>query len=351
MEWYKIKNMAEGSELKAEINIFEQIGYDWWDGSGVTAKGFIDAVNALGELDEIHINMSTPGGAVFDALPIYNYLKGHKAKVIVNNFGMIASAGTVIAMAADVINMPSNTIFMIHDPASYAAGNADEMRKAADTLDTIKDGIVSAYVEKTGLSAEKVSELMTAETYMTAQDALDYGFVDSLGDDIEATNSHDMKLVKANAEVKAQAKRITALTEQLGEKEQTIAAQKTEIENLKNPEPRARAEAQAVIEACNKASFKNLAVGFIENGYTIDQVTAQLERAGKIQNVCAAAGLDGSVLAIVNEADPVEMVRVAIVEAQAALDQDTNNQRTPGSGSNGRVINSADIYEKRKQGK
>lgn len=351
MTWFQIKNMAEGESRRAEINIFAEIGYDWWDGSGTTAKGFIDAVNALGDLTEIVLNINSPGGDVYDGLTIYNYLKAHDAKVIVNVMGMAASIASVIAMAADDLNMPANTMLMIHDPMSYTAGNADEMRKMAETLDKVKEGLVSAYVDKTGMSAEEIGELMSKETYLTAKEALEYGFADSQGDDVQIVNSHDMKQIRAAAEQKAQSfvnaqkdKQIVNLNEQLTEA-------RAEIETLKNPTPPAKAEAKSIITACKAAKFTDLSVALIQRELTDSQVTAQIERAEKIRNVCTAASLGDSVMAIVNEADPVEMVRVAITETQAVLDQDINNQHSPRSGvHNGRAIDSKAIYSKRKQG-
>jgi ClpP class serine protease len=107
-------------------------------------------------------------------------LKRHSATKTVYIDGLAASIASVIAMAGDKIIMPKNAMMMIHKCWTIALGNADDMRKMADDMDKIDESIIAAYVEKTGMETDDIIELMTDETWMTAQDALDYGFADEI---------------------------------------------------------------------------------------------------------------------------------------------------------------------------
>jgi hypothetical protein len=94
--------------------------------------------------------------------------------------GLAASIASVIAMAGDRVIMPKNALMMVHNPWGLAIGDAEDLRKEAEILDTIKETIVSAYQDKTGLERDDIIELMEAETWLTAQDALDWGFIDEI---------------------------------------------------------------------------------------------------------------------------------------------------------------------------
>ncbi len=352
MTWYKIRNAVEGDSSRAEINIFEQIGKDWWDDSGVTAKEFIDDVNALGDVSEITLNINSPGGSLYDGLTMYNFLKAHSAVIVVNVMGMAASSASVLAMSADKgkLFMPANTILMIHDPETYAGfGNAEVFRKAASTLDTVKSGIVGVYVERSGLSEDEVWDLMKDETYLTAEKAIELGLADTKGDDVQISNSHDSSKFKMQAQHQAleisnaqKDSQIVGLTEKL-------EAATNEIALLRNPEDLVKADPKVVIAACEAANFKNLSVPFLERGLSEEQVSSQLAQADNIRSIFVAASLSNCVEAVVSESDPIDMMRVAVTEVLASYDSDIHGQYSPGSGvSDGCALNSAAIYAKRK---
>jgi len=182
--WYEIK--AKGDKA-AEISIFDEIGY--W---GVTAKQFTKDLKALGEVETINVSINSPGGSVSEGNAIYNALKKHKATVNVSIEGVALSMGSVIAMAGDHVGIAENALFMVHDPLSGAYGNAEELRKLADVLDKFKEGLVSSYVKKTGKTAEEISDIMSEETWFTAQEAVDAGFADEVTDSVEANASFDL---------------------------------------------------------------------------------------------------------------------------------------------------------------
>lgn len=175
--------MTKGYEIKsqgkeAEILIFEEIGAGFF--GGISAKQFAEDLKALGDVDLINVRINSPGGQVFDAHAIFNTLLRHKARVEVDIDGMALSAAAVVAMAGDEVRMAENAMFMIHDPWILTMGSAPELREVADTLDKIRSTIVASFAGRRGLDAEHVSELMAAETWMTAQEALDEGFIDSM---------------------------------------------------------------------------------------------------------------------------------------------------------------------------
>ncbi len=181
-QWYKINNAAEET---AEIMIFEQIGKDFWTGDGIDAKSFVNDLKGV-KAKKINIDINSPGGSVFDGNAIYNALKAHKAHKHVKISGIAASISSVIAMAGDTIEMPENAMMMIHDPWSFAMGNSDEMMKQAEVLDKIKEGLVSAYVNRTGNDEKTVSKWMTDETWLTAKEAKEHGFCDTIMGKVEA---------------------------------------------------------------------------------------------------------------------------------------------------------------------
>lgn len=192
-KYWSIKNMAAET---AEILIYEQIGKNWWDDSGVSAKDFIEDVQSRGVLKFITLRINSNGGSVFEGLPIYNFLKNHSAEITVYIDGIAASIASVIAMAGDKIIMPENAFVMIHNPTGEVYGEAEDMRKMADDLEKVKLGIVSAYRDKTGLEDADISELMNDETYFTASEALEKGFIDEVAGTVKIAANLDLSMFK-----------------------------------------------------------------------------------------------------------------------------------------------------------
>lgn len=177
-QWYAIQ--AKAGEKRAKINIYEQIGESFWE-EGISAKNFIAELDAL-DVDAIDLHINSPGGSVFDGTAIYNSLKAHKANVIVTVDGIAASIASVIVMAGDTVRMPENAMLMIHDPYGMAVGSSSVMRKAADTLEKIKDGIVSIYANKTKKDRAEIQQMMADETWISANEAVELGFADVVVD-------------------------------------------------------------------------------------------------------------------------------------------------------------------------
>lgn len=173
--WYQI--LAQENKT-AKILIYERIGENFW-GEGVSAKQFVKDLQAL-DVDNIDLHINSPGGNVFDGNAIYNALMAHKAVIDVKIDGIAASIASVVAMSGDTVEMPENAMLMLHDPSGGVIGTAEDMLKMAEALDKIKTGLVSAYRGKSGRENDEISEMMTEETWLTAREALDYGFADKI---------------------------------------------------------------------------------------------------------------------------------------------------------------------------
>lgn len=129
---------------------------------------------------DITVWINSPGGDCIAAAQIYNMLMDYKGDVTVKIDGIAASAASVIAMAGTTVLMSPVSMMMIHNPMTMAFGNHEEMAKAIEMLDAVKDSIINAYEIKTGLTRAKLSHLMDAETWMDAGKAVELGFADSM---------------------------------------------------------------------------------------------------------------------------------------------------------------------------
>lgn len=176
--WYSIKAKGAG---QAEILIYEEIG-----GWGISARRFANDLKALGDISHIDLRIHSPGGDVFEGMAIYNLLDSHPATVTVHIDGLAASMASVIAMAGDTVLMPENAMMMVHKPWGIQGGDADEMRRYADLLDKVEDNLVSAYVKKTGKSADEIKALLKEETWMGGREAVAAGFADQTTESLTA---------------------------------------------------------------------------------------------------------------------------------------------------------------------
>lgn len=185
--WYEIKNAADDV---AEVYIYDQIGEDWF-GEGVTAKKFVEELNAL-KVARIDLHLNSPGGSVFDGVAIHNALLRHQATVTTYIDGLAASIASIIALAGERVVMADNALFMIHNPWGVAYGDSEELRKYADTLDKIRDTLVNTYAAKTGMGRDEIVAALNAETWYTAQEAQAAGFVDEVSAPLQIAASFDL---------------------------------------------------------------------------------------------------------------------------------------------------------------
>jgi ATP-dependent protease ClpP protease subunit len=161
----------------AVLQIFDQIGEDWFGGSGISAKAFSDALQSVGP-GPLVVEINSPGGNVWDGLAIYNMLRGRQAPVTTRVVGIAASIASIIALAGDSIEMAEASLFMIHDPSGMVAGTSDDMRKMANALDQHAEILAGIYTKRTGKTSAQIRAAMTAETWFTAQEAIQFGLAD-----------------------------------------------------------------------------------------------------------------------------------------------------------------------------
>ncbi|MCT4388762.1 Clp protease ClpP [Leuconostoc pseudomesenteroides] len=164
----------------AQIDIFGDIVSEKWFDEETSATSFRDALKELGDVSTINLSINSGGGSVFDGIAIYNMLKSHKATVNVYIEGLAASIASVIAMAGDTITMRSGSMMMVHMPWTLSQGNAEEMRKTADTLEKTGDSIVDIYSERTGITSDEIRNIMNDETWLSAEEAVDQGWATKL---------------------------------------------------------------------------------------------------------------------------------------------------------------------------
>lgn len=221
MKWFTAEVMP-GESKRAHVVIDHPIGSDWapdWinDFMGEKpAKEFIEAVEALGDLDDIDLEINSPGGDVASGIRIFNYLRNHKATVHVRVTGMAASIATVIMMAGNTRTMAVGATIMTHRAASLMIGyfTASEMEEHAKNVKTIDNEIVNVYAITTGKPAEEIAALLDqGDTYMGADEALEWGFATDKDAQLQAVACTDPNLFIKQLQ---QEGKIRSLQEQLG---------------------------------------------------------------------------------------------------------------------------------------
>ena len=336
--WYRI--VAQADLEAVDLYIFDEIGRSFWNDDAVGAKAFVDELRALPEtVQTIHLHVNSPGGDPFEATAIANALRAQRTEkgraVNVSIEGLAASAATIITSAGAPIRMADNALFMIHDPFALVIGPAADMRKMADALDKIRDSIVATYQWTSPLGAEELAALMAAETWMTAQEALDRGFATEVVDGVQAAASF----------------RPEALC-RLGTVPEAYRARVEALVATPAPPPPA-ADPKAVIQACKAAGFPELAEDLL--GQSLDAVQAGLDqaktartvaeaRATEIRALCAAAKVPELAESLILGGAPITAVKAQLTIVTAKLDQVEIDGQLPPDVSSTPAIKIAESY-------
>jgi ATP-dependent protease ClpP protease subunit len=291
-EWYRVSNKAEEPTV-ADIEIFDFIG-DWIDyywGFGATAKQFLDQLAALPDaITTIHIRVNSPGGDVYSANAIANLLREQQASkgrtVKVSIVGLAASAATIITSAGTrgQVSIADNGQMYVHNPWTVSVGNASQLRKAAEDMDKVANGIIVAYRWRSELSEEELRELMDAETLMDADEAIAWGFAD--------TKIEGLPAMAAAFDPRGRAT-VAAMPEPLRVKiEALMEPPKSEpVPDQVVPVAPAPADAQAILAACKAGHCLDLAEELVAARATPEQAAARIAEATEIRGLCAAAKL------------------------------------------------------------
>lgn len=172
--WNWIHDDSGGRVLRLEGPIDSE---SFW-GDEITPQSFRDELYV--EEGDITLWLNSPGGNVFAAAEIYTMIRDYPHRVTVKIASIAASAASVIAMAGNTVQMSPTALLFVHDPSTIAMGNAKDMEKAIATLNEVKESIINAYAAKTGLSHNRISKLMSDETWINAKKAVELGFADEI---------------------------------------------------------------------------------------------------------------------------------------------------------------------------
>ena len=184
-------NLARNGDT-ASLYIYDVISADW----GVSALSVIEALNQAGDAQTLNIHINSPGGDVFEGRAIMAAISAFRGKTIAKIDSLCASAATSIALACNEIEMSDGAFFMIHNASGMAWGDKTALRETANVLEKIEGAIVNDYTTRTGKDEQEIRDLMQAETWFTAQEALEYGFIDRIAEKTTAKNTWNLSAFK-----------------------------------------------------------------------------------------------------------------------------------------------------------
>lgn len=301
-QWFTMK---ADDDKGAEILIYDEIGASWFNEEAVTAKSFIDDLSALGDVDNITLRVSSPGGDVFDGIAIHNALKTHKAKVTAHVDGIAASAASYIVMAANKIVMPANAFMLIHGASGMAFGNADDMRAMADDLDRVDKSISATYVARSKSTAAKIKAIMKEDRLMDAAEAKELGLADEVTKEVKLAAKFSLRLLP-----EAAAERIRA---------ETGATQEDPPPTATEPEPEGHSSAPPapLPEPAVSPQAQNVVDLNAARQGGIDEHKAYVSN---VTDLCTLAGAPDRVGNYVRAGTSIDQVRKELLDLKAKAD-------------------------------
>lgn len=188
------QSRIDAADNETTIYIYDAIVSDeetayWW--GGVSAEALVPEIRAI-KGGTVHLRINSPGGDVFAAQAICQAIRESGAKVVAHIDGYAASAATVIATAADEVEIADGGFYMIHNAWTWAMGNANDLTATAALLSKIDGSLAAQYAKKSGQSVEDIKTQMDAETWFTAQEAVDAGLVDRIAEGKKAEAAWDL---------------------------------------------------------------------------------------------------------------------------------------------------------------
>lgn len=339
-KFYTLQAKDMEGEKVVELRIYDEIGF--W---GVTAKHFMNLLDEVSaDATRILVSLNSPGGNVFDAFAIYNALLRSKLPVTTRVDGVAASAASLVFMAGDERLMPKNAMLMMHEAfVTNAAGTADDLRKTAEMIDKNRDGIVAAYA-RSGLSSEKVIEMMQATTWMDAQDALSLGFCTEMEEPVR------MVATASALEILA---RLPGTPQNLIDELSNGEDPEPKPEPVPEPEPKPASEpepipapvnslpaaelAAKVVSMCQEKGIPSLSTAVLLSGglESIQQAEARVEEADQIMSLCASAKLSDRAAEFIEAGLGAEQVRARLFDhvVQSANRVQISNLQRDNAGS------------------
>jgi len=179
--WYALQANGESTERVIEVFVYGEIGA--W---GITANQFVQDLRAMDDgVSPVIAAFNSIGGDLFDGLAMHNALSRLGERCTGRIDALAASAASVAVCGAHRVVIASNAMLMIHNPWTYAAGDAEDFRKVADVLDQTMEAIIAAYKAKApDIDEEELRRLVAAETWLTASEAVALGLADEVGDGV-----------------------------------------------------------------------------------------------------------------------------------------------------------------------
>lgn len=165
---------------EAELTIYGYITDEKWFDDDVTPKEFKAEMDKIKSAKKVTVLINSGGGGVFAGYAIKNIIENHKGQTVGKVTGVCASIASVILQGCKERIVPKDGWVMIHNPIAGTYGTAEDMRKTADVLDKIKDGIVATYADRTKADEKEIRSMMDEETWMTGEEAVAFGFADSI---------------------------------------------------------------------------------------------------------------------------------------------------------------------------
>lgn len=295
--WYSIKAAAAGSDT-AEVSILDVISPYY----GVNAQTFLAEFRALKE-PNVKVFINSPGGDVVQSLAIFNGMRASGKNVTAHVLGIAASAASYIAMAAQKVVMPRNTMMLPHKPSNWNGGTADDHREIADMLDTVENLLIPAYMARFKGTEEELKALLAEDKLLSAEQCLEYGFCDELADDVSATAEFDLEMLPEAARVVFE------------------AARKPETKPTTPPAFGAEDVRRMAVEA----GLQDYAAVFATDAAVTSPETARaaIAQARETIALCRVAGLEGKAPELIRSRKSLAEARLALATAQAEADAAT----------------------------
>ena len=312
--WY---NFKQTDTDPAVLSIFDDIG-----AFGVSAKSFLnDLASAQG--DSVRVEINSPGGDVFAGLAIYNGLRNSGKKVNVRVLGLAASAASLVAMAGDTIEMPENSFMMVHNPWGFAIGGADDMRDTADMLDKLGASLASTYAKRTGKSAEEITALLDAETWMSAAEAVDAGFATAVISEVPVKAAFDLDRLPANVRAAYASAKASAPAPEPAPAPAPAPAPEGD------PEASAPMLADAIESQAAAAGLSALAPVFAADASldTQDKIAARIAEAREINALCKLAGFPEEAVGLIKAKASIPDARAKLLAKLSDSDEIDTAQR------------------------
>lgn len=184
-DWFKVQAISDD---ETEIMIYDVIGWPF-----ISADEFVRALAGI-TAKTVTVRINSPGGDVFDGMAIFNALKTYNGKVVTRIEGIAASMASIIALSGKEVQAFANTMYMIHEPYAFTAGNQYSLRELADILEKMSGQMIDIYSSNATPGKREIAQMMKDEAWLTAKEAKDKGFIDTIVDGKAAKAQFDLSM-------------------------------------------------------------------------------------------------------------------------------------------------------------